>query len=241
MISRAVRQLVLLTALVATLSAFEPQSAQAQAFGYPPYGGPPPYGGYRYGPPPGYGPPSYDDPGPRFGPPGRRAGAPFASRRAIASLLGERGLRLEGPLEFAGPNIVAIGVDPGGRARRFVIDPYDGAVLSAERLPALAARPDRGDGGFREDAPPVGVASARRNPPPPSKDQPVWRNEPETTGSIAHSAKTPHQAAVEPRETAPQEKRKPAVQAAAAQVAPAPAPESKAAPTGELEEPIPGG
>jgi hypothetical protein len=239
MMSGLARRFLFTAALAAMLPGVATQGAQAQAFGYPPYGGPPPFGYRDYGPPPGYGPPGYDDPGPRFGPPGRRAGAPFASRRAIAGLLQERGLRLDGPLEFAGPNIVAIGVDPAGRARRFVIDPYDGAVLSAQRLPSLAARPDRGDEGLREDAPmpPRGVASAPRRPPPSSKDQPVWRDEPETTGSIAHSAKPPRQAA---GDTAPPETRKPAVQAAAAQ-APAAAPETKAAPTGELEPPIPGG
>ncbi|MFY9656179.1 MAG: hypothetical protein WAK01_06285, partial [Methylocystis sp.] len=118
-ISRVARQFLYAAALGAALGAFAGAApAFAQAYGYgggPRYDGPPPgYGGYPgYGPPPGYGQPrGYDDQGPRFA--GRRAGSPFASRRAIAGLLAERGLRLYGPLDFDGPNIVAIGVDPTG-------------------------------------------------------------------------------------------------------------------------------
>jgi hypothetical protein len=252
MISRVARQWLCAAAIVATLGGFAGAGrAFAQVFGYPPYGGPSPYG-YRddYGPPPGYGPDD-DDRGPRYGgPPGRRAGAPFASRRAIAGLLAERGLRLEGPLDFEGPNIVAMGVDPAGRARRFVIDPYEGAVLSARPLPQMAARPDRfGEEGFREDMPPPPPAAVRpRSPAQLSEDPPVWRAGPPPAGAPGPGAKT-HSASVERHDAAPPEKRKPvpaqAQEASAAPARPAAAPMAQAAPsaapTGELEPPRPGG
>ncbi|CAN3990180.1 hypothetical protein [Methylocystis bryophila] len=224
MISRCARQSLSTVALVGALGAFAAQGpARAQAFGYPPYGGPPPYGGYDdYGPPPGYGAPrGYYDQGPRYYGPRRRAGAPFASRRAIAGLLEDRGLRLEGPLDFEGPNIVAIGVEPDGRARRLVIDPYQGAVLAVRPLPRHLAGPGR-------DGP---------------DDQPVWRDDPQTTGSISHGANShgaktaAHPAIAEAHGSAPLEKRKPAEQTAAAPAAAVP--EAKAAPTGELEAPLP--
>ena len=247
MMSRVARQFLCAAALGAALGGLAgAASAFAQAYGYGgPYDGPPPgYGGYRddYGPPPGYGlPPGYDDQGPRFG--GRRAGAPFASRRAIAGLLAEHGLRLEGPLDFDGPNIVAIGVDPAGRARRFVIEPYQGEVISARPLPHLAARPEGyGPEGMQGDLPPPPAAARSHAPAPPSENQPVRRDEPLTTGSIPHGPKT-HPASSEPRPAAPPEphKARPAVEASAAPASPPAAPLAKAAPTGELEAPQPGG
>ena len=252
MISRVARQFLLTAALVATLGVFACEApAFAQAFGYGggPYGGPPPgYGAYPgYGPPPGYGR-DYDDRGGRFGgPPGRRAGAPFASRRAIAGLLAERGLRLEGPLDFEGPNIVAIGVDPAGRARRFVIDPYEGAVLGARPLPRMAARPDgSGDAGLREDAPPppaAALSSRPKSPAEPKDEPPVWRGEPGLASTPPHGAK----AAPAVAEPAPDKKNPPPLPAQEASAAPAhaaiaPAPQGEAvtaAPTGELEPPRP--
>jgi len=236
--SRVARHLLSAAALGAALggpASLTPAFAQAFGYGGGPYGGPPPgYGGYpSYGAPPGYGP-RYDDQGPRYG--GRRAGAPYASRRAIAGLLAERGLRLDGPLDFEGPNIVAIGVDPAGRARRFVIDPYQGEVLAARPLPHLAARPDGyGPEGLPGDLPPPPAAARPRTPAQSPEGQPVWRDEPLSTGSIGHGAKT-HPAAVEPHPSAPAESHKapPAVEASAAPLA-------KAAPTGELEAPQPGG
>lgn len=250
--SGGARRFLFAATLVATFSGLATQHAQAQAFGFSPYWGPPPFGGYRaYGPPPGYGPPDYEEDGPRYGGPGRRAGAPFASRGAIARLLRERGLRLDGPLEFAGPNIVAIGVDPTGRARRLVIDPYDGAVLAARPLPRQAAREGYGPEDMGSDMPPPppqAVAAKPRSAARSSENQPVWRDEPLTTGSISHSAEG-HPAAAKPHE--PSEKRKAPVtaEASAAPAHPAPAPETVSAgaasappaPTGELEAPIPGG
>ena len=237
--SRVVRQLLCRAALCAALGAFTgagPAFAQAFGYGGGPYGGPPAgYGAYPgYGPPPGY----YDQ-GPRFG--GRRAGAPYASRRAIAGLLAERGLRLDGPLDFEGPNIVAIGVDPMGHARRFVIDPYQGEVLSARPLPHLATRPEGyGAEGAPGDLPPPPAAPRARAPAQSPENQRVWRDEPLTTGSIEHGAKT-HPAAVEPHPSAPPEPHKalPPVEASAAPSSAAPLVND--APTGELEAPQPGG
>ncbi len=256
MISRVARQFLHTAALVATLGGFAcetPAFAQAYGYGGGPYGGPPPSsGGYPgYGPPPGYGR-DYDDRGARYGGPfGRRAGAPFASRRAIAGLLAERGLRLEGPLDFEGPNIAAIGVDPTGRARRFVIDPYQGEVLSARPLPQMAARPDRfGDERLREDLPPPPVAPGAkpRGPAELSETSPVWRTGPSAAGGPAAPAAKTHSTAVERRDAAPPpEKRKPvpppAQEASVAPAHPSAAPgtqgASAAAPTGELEPPRP--
>jgi hypothetical protein len=237
-ISGVARQFLYAAALGAALgglASLAPAFAQAFGYGGGPYGGPPPgYGGYPgYGPPPGYGPRGYDDQGPRFG--GRRAGAPFASRRAIAGLLAERGLRLDGPLDFEGPNIVAIGVDPVGHARRFVIDPYQGEVIAARPLPHLAARPEGyGPESAPGDLPPPPMARSH-GPAPSPENQPLWRDEPLTTGSIPHSAKT-RPAGGESHPAEPH-KAPPAVEASAAPAAPS----VKAAPTGELEAPKPGG
>jgi hypothetical protein len=245
MTSRLARRFFRTAALVATLGGFASDvPAFAQYFGYGGYAG--------YGPPFGYGlPRGYEDRGGRFaGPPGRR----LAWRRAVASLLAERGMRLEGPLQFEGRNIVAIGVDPSGRARRFVIDAYQGEVLSARPLPsqAAAAPGTDGPGDMRGDVPPPAVAARQRSAAQPSEDQPVWRDEPRTTGSISHAAKV-HPAAVEPPESAPpEEKHKPLPTPAAVQASSAPAHSvtapttqgpaaSPAAPTGELEAPQPGG
>ncbi|HTO79093.1 MAG TPA: hypothetical protein VMJ31_04880 [Methylocystis sp.] len=244
MTSRVARRLLRAAAFAATLGGFACETpAFAQFFGYGggAFGGPPPvFGGYPgYGPPPGYG---------RFGGPfGRRAGAPFASRRAIAGLLAGRGLRLEGPLDFEGPNIVAIGVDPAGRARRFVIDPYEGAVLGARPLPRMAARPDgSGDAGLREDAPPppaAALSSRPKSPAEPKDEPPVWRGEPGLASTPPHGAK----AAPAVAEPAPDKKNPPPLPAQEASAAPAhaaiaPAPQGEAvtaAPTGELEPPRP--
>lgn len=229
-ISRVARQFLCAAAFGAALgglASVAPAFAQAFGYGGGPYGGPPPgYGDYPdYGPPPGY--------GPRFS--GSRAGAPYASRRAIAGLLGERGLRLDGPLDFEGPNIVAIGVDPVGHARRFVIDPYQGEVIAARPMPRLAARPEGyGPEGAPGDLPPPPVARPRA-PAQSPENQPVWRDEPLTTGSIPRGAKI-HPAGPEPHPPEPH-KAPPAVEASAAPATPV----AKAAPTGELEAPQPGG
>lgn len=128
-----------------------PGAACAQAYYHPPYGG---YGGYD----------GYAD---RWGgpPPQTRGGAPYASRRAIAGLLAEQGYRLLGRLDFQGEDIVATGVDQDGRTLRFVIDPYDGAILDAHRMMRQAARPEMGPDEIWPDGP-------RQRPVRPSDDGP---------------------------------------------------------------------
>ncbi|MFY9656352.1 MAG: hypothetical protein WAK01_07165, partial [Methylocystis sp.] len=117
--------------------------------------------------------------------------------------------------------------------------PYQGEVLSARPLPRLAARPEGyGPEGMPGDLPPPPAAARPRAPAPPPGNQPVWRDEPLTTGSIPHGPKS-HPAAVESHPSVPPEQHKapPAVEASATPAAPP----AKAAPTGELESPRPGG
>ncbi|KAF0121306.1 MAG: hypothetical protein FD148_3279, partial [Methylocystaceae bacterium] len=58
----------------------------------------------------------------------------FASRRAVASILGREGYRLVGPLGRRGDQIVATGVSRREGDMRFIIDPYEGRILRAVRL-----------------------------------------------------------------------------------------------------------
>ncbi len=58
----------------------------------------------------------------------------FTSREAVGRIVAREGFRLVGPLRSHGEQIIAIGVDRRGRRMRFVIDPYEGQVLSAHRL-----------------------------------------------------------------------------------------------------------
>ncbi len=58
----------------------------------------------------------------------------FASRRAVASILGRTGYQLVGPLGRRGDQIVATGVSRREGEMRFIIDPYEGRILRAVRL-----------------------------------------------------------------------------------------------------------
>lgn len=80
---------------------------------------------------------------------------PDVSPRRIAAILAREGFRLLGPLAHRGDQIVATGVDAKGRRSRFLIDPYEGEVLSAWRL-----RP-----GFAPEGPPDGMARAEPSGP----------------------------------------------------------------------------
>ena len=58
----------------------------------------------------------------------------FASRPAVASILGRTGFQLVGPLGRRGDQIVATGVSRREGEMRFIIDPYEGRILRAVRL-----------------------------------------------------------------------------------------------------------
>ncbi|MBI1980054.1 MAG: hypothetical protein HYS63_00500 [Methylocystis sp.] len=58
----------------------------------------------------------------------------FASRPAVASILGRAGYQLVGPLGRRGDQIVATGVSRRDGEMRFIIDPYAGRILRAVRL-----------------------------------------------------------------------------------------------------------
>jgi hypothetical protein len=91
----------------------------------------------------------------------------FASRPAIASILGRAGFRLVGPLGHRGDQIVATGVNRRDGEMRFIVDPYEGRILRAVRLgPPMYDRGPR-DGG--DDGPPGGDPYADGSPhgPPP--------------------------------------------------------------------------
>ncbi|MCQ4190986.1 hypothetical protein NEI07_15495, partial [Methylocystis sp. NLS-7] len=58
----------------------------------------------------------------------------YASRPAVASILGRTGFQLVGPLGRRGDQIVATGVSRREGEMRFIIDPYEGRILRAVRL-----------------------------------------------------------------------------------------------------------
>ncbi|MGD9545244.1 MAG: hypothetical protein AB7F41_01390 [Methylocystis sp.] len=97
----------------------------------------------------------------------------FASRRAVASILGREGYRLVGPLGHRGEQIVATGVSRREGEIRFIIDPYEGRILRAVRLgppPAYDRGPRYGGGygpaGVDPYAPPAaGAPSVGRSGP----------------------------------------------------------------------------
>ncbi len=68
----------------------------------------------------------------------------YASRPAVASILGRTGFQLVGPLGRRGDQIVATGVSRREGEMRFIIDPYAGRILRAVRLgpPPRRGAPD---------------------------------------------------------------------------------------------------
>ncbi len=114
----------------------------------------------------------------------------FASRRSIAAIVAHEGFRLVGPLGERGDQIVATGVDGRGRWMRFIIDPYEGEVLGAKFIAALAPTPAEG---ADRDAPvgrkPMNIGpSAGKPPPDPAAAKPVARAEPPSAPAPARQA-----------------------------------------------------
>lgn len=116
-------------------------------------------------------------PGPGEGPPA------YASRPAVASILGRTGFQLVGPLGRRGDQIVATGVSRREGEMRFIIDPYEGRILRAVRLgqarrgapdaPPIAGGPGPAGPGFdaaRDPGPVPG--GARLNGAPNGPAQP---------------------------------------------------------------------
>jgi hypothetical protein len=97
---------------------------------------------------------------------------PGARRAAIASLLREEGYRLWGPLDYAGRDIIAFGVDEDGHKTRFVIDPEDFEIISARRVREQASRSDLGGDDFDR---PHGAPGARFSTPEPLPPERGWR------------------------------------------------------------------
>lgn len=126
---------------------------------------------------------------------------PDVSPRRIAAILAREGFRLVGPLAHRGDQIVATGVDAKGRRSRFIIDPYEGEVLSAWRLGSAFAhegQPFESD----EDAiepeprgpmviPGIGGEGSDAEIPPPSRPRPAARPR---AKAAARSAPDPHRA-----------------------------------------------
>jgi len=125
--------------------------AQAQVF-FRPFGGV-----YAYDIP--MGPP----PGPSLG--------PYANRVSAGAILARRGYDLEGPIERRGDVLIAHGYSPERGEARFVIDAYDGEVLSVRRRAMALARDDDDDDepAARAPAPRVlrGPADIRPSPQKP--------------------------------------------------------------------------
>ena len=126
----------------------------------------------------------------------------FASRPAVASILGRVGFRLVGPLGRRGDQIVATGVNPRDGEMRFIVDPYEGRILRAIRLgpPAMYDGPrdggDYGSGGEDSYGPPsggppyppgggvprVGPGPVGRGPDGPASGNGDFENEPYPDG-----------------------------------------------------------
>ncbi|MBM3561836.1 MAG: hypothetical protein FJX48_01505 [Alphaproteobacteria bacterium] len=80
----------------------------------------------------------------------------YASRPAVASILGRAGYQLVGPLGHRGDQIVATGVSRRDGEMRFIVDPYEGRILRAVRLgppPMHGDGPERGGYGPGDGAP----------------------------------------------------------------------------------------
>ncbi|MBI1868823.1 MAG: hypothetical protein HYS06_11110 [Methylocystis sp.] len=77
--------------------------------------------------------------------------APDVSPPRMASILRREGFRLDGPLGRRGDQVVATGVDAKGRRMRFIIDPYEGEVLSSRRVEPAFAPEDPHDGVARAE------------------------------------------------------------------------------------------
>lgn len=116
--------------------------------------------------------------------------APDVSPRRISAILAHRGFRLVGPLGYRGDQIVAAGVDAHGVRRRFLVDPYEGEILSSWRIGPPGAPP--APYGAVVPAEPYGAPEAI--PPAESGDPLVI---PGVGGETRHSA--PPRAATPPR------------------------------------------
>ncbi|MFO1125671.1 MAG: hypothetical protein U1E25_10550 [Methylocystis sp.] len=84
----------------------------------------------------------------------------YASRPAVASILGRAGYQLVGPLGHRGDQIVATGVSRRDGEMRFIVDPYEGRILRAVRLgppPMYGDGPGRG--GYAPGGDPYGPHS----------------------------------------------------------------------------------
>jgi hypothetical protein len=86
----------------------------------------------------------------------------FASRPAVASILGRTGFQLVGPLGRRGDQIVATGVSRREGGMRFIIDPYAGRILRAVRLGAPLRR-------GAPDAPPMTGGPGPAGPGPAAR------------------------------------------------------------------------
>jgi hypothetical protein len=75
---------------------------------------------------------------------------PNISPRRIAAILERHGYRLVGPLERRGDQIIASGIDVRGWRMRFIVDPYEGEVLSSRPV-----GPAFGQGGPRDGPLPI--------------------------------------------------------------------------------------
>jgi hypothetical protein len=126
----------------------------------------------------------------------------FASRRAVAAIVAHEGFRLVGPLGERGDQIVATGVDGRGRWMRFVIDPYEGEVLSAKFIvaptPAEGADPDAPAG-----RKPAGIGAPTGKPPPArgSSHRAITPPPPAATTTAAAPAAPPAPAAPDAKTT----------------------------------------
>jgi len=58
----------------------------------------------------------------------------YISPKRVAAILAREGYRLAGPLGRRGDQIVAVGVNAEGWRMRFIVDPYEGEVLSSRPL-----------------------------------------------------------------------------------------------------------
>jgi len=146
-----------------------------------------------------YGYDPYDDTPPRSAIGSEPYYHPPAWRGLVAKLLARRGYRLVGALREAGDEIIASGVDAGGRRMRFLIDAYEGEVLRSWPIDPPDAYGEPGPG--RAYAPRDFTEGEYIRPPVPRPHEPPGAYE-------SRKEATPRQRSARPAEKAsPEQKR----------------------------------
>lgn len=112
---------------------------------------------------------------------------PDVSPRRMAFILARHGFRLIGPLGYRGQQIVAAGVDARGLRQRFLIDPYEGRILTSWPIGPRVAR----------------GAPFEPLPPPEPYDESAASGEPRVISGVGPDDGEPRRPARTPRAATP--------------------------------------